>query len=333
MGDISSEVSEADTAGPPATTRGVKRSVAESEADQSVQQSPAVASTEEPAASVAATPNTVSRSGRVIKPKKFGDDGVTNTASSVNNSKVEQIIEEPRKVWVKLKSSDDLVEINLDRDKPDKWENNAQKIQWELATARNALKFKDAVEGGKYIPEEVRRKLEGQTELTEEEKEICRRSAVLTKRKNKITWLKTEAEMLEMDRSIKTTLNNSNPQINKCCELLTELLQMNLEPLHLIKQPDILMTIRKLRKYVGPADKSNYTEADRVNIAAGVKMITTRSNLCYEKFSNLFPNSSQKSFPEFFQEKVDQFREETKDWDEHKLLSLTENNFDFIPVC
>ena len=188
------------------------------------------------------------------------------------------------------------------------------------------------MEGGKYIPEEVRRKLEGQTELTEEEKEICRRSAVLTKRKNKITWLKTEAEILELDRNIKTTLNNSNPQINRCCELLTELLQMSLEPLHLIKQPDILLTIRKLRKYVGPADKSNYTEADRVNIAAGVKMITTRSNLCYEKFSNLFPNPSQKSFPEFFQEKVDQFREETKDWDEHKLLSLTENTFDFIPV-
>ena len=55
----------------------------------------------------------------MIKPKKFGDDGTTN-GSSVLNSKVDKIIEEPRKVWVKLKSSGDLVEINLDRDKPER---------------------------------------------------------------------------------------------------------------------------------------------------------------------------------------------------------------------
>ena len=30
----------------------------------------------------------------------------------------DKIIEEPRKVWVKLVASGDLVEINLDRDKP-----------------------------------------------------------------------------------------------------------------------------------------------------------------------------------------------------------------------
>jgi len=320
---------------PPAINKGVKRSLAETESEQG--KSPVVAKSakkesEEPAETVT-TPNTVSRSGRVIKPKKFGDDSGKN--SNITNNKVDKIIEEPRKVWVKLKSSGDLVEINLDRDKPERWENNAQKIQWELATARNALKLKEQVEGGKYIPEEVRKKLEGQTDLTEEDKEIFRRSAVLMKRRKKIGFLKTEATMVELDRNIKTSLNNSNPQISKCCELLTEFLQISLEPLHLIKQPDILLTIRKLRKYVGPADKSNYTEADRVNIANGVKMITTRSNLCYEKLSNLFPSfsSSQKSFHEFFQDKVDKFGEETKDWEEKKLLSLTENYFDFITDC
>merc|ERR1719342_2013345 len=141
----------------------------------------------------------------------------------------EKIIEEPRKVWVKLKSSGDLVEINLDRDKPERWESNTQKIQWELATARNALKFKEQVETGKYIPEEVRKKL---------------------------GFLQTESSIVDLDRSIKTALNSSNPQMTKCCELLTELMQLSIEPLMLLKQPDIILTIRKLRKYVGPADTS-----------------------------------------------------------------------------
>ena len=38
-----------------------------------------------------------------------------------------------------------------------RWENGQQKLQWELATARNALKFKKQVEGGLYVPEEVTR--------------------------------------------------------------------------------------------------------------------------------------------------------------------------------
>merc|ERR1711902_191282 len=104
----------------------------------------------------ASTPNTVSRSGRVIKPKREFGDG-TNSPLDSSSKVADKIIEDPRKVWVKLKSSGDLVEINLDRDKPERWESNAQKVQWELATARNALKLKEQVEGGKYIPEELRK--------------------------------------------------------------------------------------------------------------------------------------------------------------------------------
>jgi len=148
------------------------------------------------------------------------------------SSKVaDKIIEDPRKVWVKLKSSGDLVEINLDRDKPERWDSNEQKIQWELGTARNALLFKDRVEAGKYIPEEVWKMLEAKTELTEEETEIFRRAAILVKRRKKIAWLRTEASIADLDLNIKKSLNNSNPQIDKCTEYLAELLQLDMEPL------------------------------------------------------------------------------------------------------
>ena len=67
------------------------------------------------------------RSGRsLVRPRKFVD----STGSGVEEAKVgdaalaplpqvaDRIIEEPRKVWVKLVASGDLVEINLDKDKP-----------------------------------------------------------------------------------------------------------------------------------------------------------------------------------------------------------------------
>ena len=160
------------------------------------------------------------------------------------------------------------------------------------------------MEAGKYIPEEVWRTLEAKTELTEEEKEIYRRAAILVKRRKKIAWLRTEASIADLDLNIKKALNNSNPQIDKCTEHLAELLQLDMEPLMLLKQPDIILTIRKLRKYVGPAGQKDFTETEKAKIVMGVKMITTRSGLCYDKFIKMFPEykaGSQQQFHDFFQ--------------------------------
>ena len=71
----------------------------------------------------------VSRSGRVIKQKKFTTDSpagvggggdATVASSQPPRSNVDSQIEDPRKIWVKMKGSGDLIEINLDKDKPDR---------------------------------------------------------------------------------------------------------------------------------------------------------------------------------------------------------------------
>ena len=141
--------------------------------------------------------------------------------------------------------------------------------------------------------------MEEQTEM-KLQLEIAKKAAILAKKRKKLAWLQTEVNILDLDRNIKLSLNNSNPQMIKCSGLLLELLQMEMKPLMLIKHPDILMTIRKLRKYVGPADMR---EEDREEIQAWVEVITTRSGLCYNKFAELFPefnSSSQQKFHEFF---------------------------------
>ena len=192
------------------------------------------------------SPSTVSRSGRVIRPKKFVDEvgsGVDDEAAKV----ADKIIEEPRKVWVKLVASGDLVEINLDRDKPARWENGQQKLQWELATARNALKFKKQVESGLCVPEEVRKKLEEKTNLSKEEEAVLRQAAELIKRRKKLQWLKTEQQMVDLHLAIRTSLSSSNPLIPRCISHLTALVALPMQPLMLKKQPEIVETLRSLR--------------------------------------------------------------------------------------
>ena len=100
-----------------------------------------------------------------------------------------------------------------------RWENGQQKLQWELATARNALKFKKQVEGGLCVPEEVtcwshcwsdmvnilkvRKKLEEKTQLSKEEEEVLRQAAELAKRRKKLHWLKTEQQMVDLHLAIR----------------------------------------------------------------------------------------------------------------------------------
>merc|ERR1711972_1077455 len=99
---------------------------------------------------------------------------------------------EPRKMWVKVKDTDDLIEINLDKDRPETFESNEAKIEWEMASARKALKFKKRVESGEFIPPEIKKKLEEKAKLSDEDKAVLDKEKQLEKRKNKLRWLKIE---------------------------------------------------------------------------------------------------------------------------------------------
>lgn len=282
----------------------------------------------------------VSRSGRVIKQKKFptdgpaggavggGGDGATSAATTPAQprSNVDSQIEDPRKIWVKMKGSGDLIEINLDKDKPERWESHEQKLQWELATARNAVKFKRGVECGRFLPSEVEAKIREKVELSPQDKEIIRQEALIAKRKKKIAWLLIEQEMVDTELAIKSSLKAENPQTEKCLQLLNSFTNLKLEKLMLLKQPETLLTIRKLRKYVGPSDLSAYSDKDRERLKKHIGLIQTKGDLIYKKIKAMFQfkESPTNLFPDYLAAMVADFRAATAGMDEVKVLSLTE---------
>merc|ERR1719510_1637555 len=71
-------------------------------------------------------------------------------------------------------------------------------------------------------------------------------------RKEKVRFLKVEQRLSDIDIEIKTSVHYEHPKMPKCLDLLGELYQMPITPLMLKKQPDIVTTLRKLRKYIGP---------------------------------------------------------------------------------
>merc|ERR1712156_986188 len=124
-----------------------------------------------PAAS-ATNEEKTSRSGRVIKPKKFEDEKESENqknAMAPRRSTIEKVGEEDvvttpsvatppvskplspdkksdRKMWVQIKATSDSIEINMDNDRPLSFGSGADEVEWDRIAAKNALRLKKLVE-------------------------------------------------------------------------------------------------------------------------------------------------------------------------------------------
>jgi len=284
-----------------------------------------------------------SRSGRAIKPKKFGDDLISSpkpdqdvsgekSAKSSKSPRKELVTQvsptksdsEPRKMWVKVKNTDDLIEINLDKDRPDSFPSNEAKMEWEMASARKALKFKKRVESGEFIPPEIKKKLEEKEKLSAEDRAVLDREKQLEKRKSKLRWLKIEQKLVDLDIAVKTALHLERPAPDRCITALDELNELAVVPLMLKKQPDIVTTIRRLRKYIGPQSYCNWPDKEaRDKMERAVQTIQTKADQIYNKFKSFFAyQDGDRTFWEMFEAEVNEFKNKTVGMDESKILSL-----------
>jgi len=340
----------------PKVTKATKRKAAESPAVTPARRAAQVESAESGADSEGG--EKTSRSGRPIRPKKFGDNAANVTVGSPkpetppaeeppkkaaraslrgkkeNAENTEEEVEpaeakaeapaEPRKMWVKVKNTDDLIEINLDKDRPETFESTEARVEWELASARKALKFKKRVESGEFIPPEIKKKLEEKERMSEEDKAGQARERQLERRKQKLRWLKVEQKLVDLDIAVKTALHLERPAPDRCISALEELDTLAVMPLMLKKQPDIVTTIRRLRKYIGPQSYCNWPDvAARTKMELAVKDIQAKADLIYNKFKSHFAfQEGDKTFWEQFESEVSEFKTKTSGMEESKVLSL-----------
>lgn len=123
--------------------------------------------------------------------------------------------------------------------------------------------------------------------------------------------------MYELDVAIKMALHYLEPDMERCLSLMDELNALAIQPLMLKKNPDIVTTLRKLRKYIGPKDQE---EDDKTEETMG--QIRSKANEIYEKFQDFFKPPSNVRFSDFFQELVDQFRNATQELEPKALGQL-----------
>ena len=61
-----------------------------------------------------------------------------------------------------------------------------------------------------------------------------------------------EKRIVDLDIAIRSALHHEEPDMTRSISLISELQQLAIQPLMLKKIPNIVMTLRKVRKYIGP---------------------------------------------------------------------------------
>ena len=64
--------------------------------------------------------------------------------------------------------------------------------------------------------------------------------------------MKLEKKIVDLDIAIRSALHHEEPDMDRSISLISELQSLAIQPLMLKKLPNIVMTLRKVRKYVGP---------------------------------------------------------------------------------
>eukprot|EP00088_Acartia_fossae_P037498 TRINITY_DN386_c0_g1_i5.p1 TRINITY_DN386_c0_g1~~TRINITY_DN386_c0_g1_i5.p1 ORF type:complete len:445 (+),score=124.00 TRINITY_DN386_c0_g1_i5:59-1393(+) len=145
----------------------------------------------------------------------------------------------------------------------------------------------------------------------------------LEKRKNKLRWLKMEQRLVELDIAVKSSLHLERPSPERCISALEELNELAIVPFMLKKQPDIVTTVRRLRKYIGPHSFSSWSDEEaKKRMEKSIDIIQKKADQIYNKFKSYFAYQGEKTFSTMFEEEVEHFKKVTKGMDEGKVLSM-----------
>ncbi|XP_067003028.2 PC4 and SFRS1-interacting protein isoform X2 [Anabrus simplex] len=297
----------------------------------------------------------VSRSGRKIKPKKFADEdsfdasppetaaipsGRTGTmegasikrrqssakSTEVNSNKGFDVLPLPDENGIRTITvttvTGDTVEISLAHDRPKHFESERAKEIWEEALEETASRIKEQVRTGENIPTHIQEQLKSKSAMQKSEKQYTQWDGILEKKKGKLRWLKMEARMVELDSLMKGHLSITRANPDRCLLLLDEMCSLQLDPLMLKKHPQVVETIKRLRKYVGNTNSWGFNDEEKVKFASKAHQIRTKAEHIYNKFKAMFTVPDGSSFWQVFSDNVETFQKMTQNLPMDKIYSL-----------
>ncbi|XP_054258725.1 PC4 and SFRS1-interacting protein-like [Macrosteles quadrilineatus] len=294
-----------------------------------------------PTSSLNITPLETSRSGRKIKHKKISEgadeqdiDGEFDTPKGKQQSKQSKgreslINKDGLEVDGELLKDGTLraftpkgeeVRLKLNLNKPSVFKTEKAKLEWEAKVLQDGKTLKAQIESGEILPADVQKEIKEkyQDKLMQVEYKMA-----LDDKKEKLDFLRTEAQLLDIDVRIKSSLSLKQADAESCISHLDELLSVKIHPLMVKKHPELIDTIKKLRKYVGNTSCWNFSDEETEVFASKAALIRSKAENVYNKIKALFMVPPGRSFLDVFAEELKEFHDTTKEMKIDDVFSLT----------
>ncbi|KAL1122149.1 hypothetical protein AAG570_003554 [Ranatra chinensis] len=261
------------------------------------------------------SPEVMSRSGRKIKPKRFADfEG--NKSESPEKNDTEDLSEEMKEDFIVFEVNDEKIEIPLKLNRPSSIDQKNIN-DWDIMVCKYAMTLKKRLEAGETLPISIEKHMD---EWTKEKLKTF--EAVQEDREQKIAQLKVETQLLDIDTRIKSSLSLNKADPDKCLQLMDEVLELNINALMLKKHPEVVETVKKMRKYVGNTTQWSMTDEQLLAFNSKASMIRSKAEHVYNKFKSMFLVPNGKSFWEIFAKELDAFNKKTENMSMEAVFSM-----------
>ncbi|KYN08852.1 PREDICTED: PC4 and SFRS1-interacting protein [Trachymyrmex cornetzi] len=216
----------------------------------------------------------------------------------------------------------EYVGIKLGTNRPDSFESEKARAQWDWSTATRAMKLKAQLESGEILPDQVKDLLDFNVPVPEDEKRLLTKDGAVHRKTYKLRWLRIEAQLLQLDAQIKSNLGLDRANTDKCLQAMDEILSLSIDPLMLKKHPHIVETVKRLRRYIGNLGEWKLSEEEGTIFKQKAEQIRQKAEHIYNKYKAMFTIPEGQSFWQSFSDQVVHFKKLTKDMPEEKVFSL-----------
>ncbi|EDW83925.1 uncharacterized protein Dwil_GK13869 [Drosophila willistoni] len=218
--------------------------------------------------------------------------------------------------------------IDINYKKPEKFESAAAEQAWMDKSRKEAADLKLKLESGQIEPESMPDRIVIEPMRNEIPKqEAVRFIEELIEHEDALFM---ERDFIQLSQQLRECLGLRRANVGKCLEILEEFNQVGLTKLMLLRNPECVDIMRRLRRYVGNLELWKMDYHDEIEFKEKAQIIRKVSSEIYEGFKKLFKGTEPETEDNFwidFCEKVKIYKTYTENMNENLQVALHEHGY------
>lgn len=260
------------------------------------------------------TPETKPKSGKKTASKPVAT--ITPTVKSSNKTEVHN------NLLLAFVPPAKCIGIRLDYQKPEIFDSPEAKRLWEEQAQKDAEELKDQLELGSVKVESVKERV-----VINPPKGKIHRDAANRFTNEMIEQedaLLIERDFVKLSQQLRDCLGLKRADVDRCLDILRQYKEFQLTKLMLLRNPDCVDSIRRLRRYIGNLKLWKLNEEQENEFKAKAEIIRSEAVFIYNNFKKIFGPNMPVHFWEEFCNQVTAYKENTKHINDQNHMILTE---------